>query len=346
MDAKVAITHWLQNRFSSLKKGWFFWVSVAVHVLILVVATAFVVQSIVTKRKVTFQGAGKSTQASSRVLEYKVAAPQSPASAMMPAMTSKITANAASKIALPDMPDMPQMNSMLPSSMAGASSPSLGSLGGLAGGGGSPGGRSIPFFGVNMQAKKRIAFLLDYSGSMSGPFRTKMEKELERSLRSLAPGTQVMLILWAGPAWLPTQRISEVNSKWKKGSGYDDFSLVGDEKLDSPPWISISSENVDSVMSNLRQQSAAPGGTDWKQPFRYAMLASPAPDLIFFMTDGQIPKDNIGKTLSAIDNAISKNFQKPKVNCIWIARPESECHPEVLKRLAEKYDGEYVEVGK
>jgi len=346
MQVKVSIIDWLRNRFRSLKKGWFFWVSVAVHVLILVIATAFVVQSIVTKRKVTFQGAGKSAEASSRVLEYKVSAPQSPATAMMPSMTSKITANGASKIALPDMPEMPQMDSMLPSSMAGASSPSLGSLGGLAGGGGSPGGKSIPFFGVNLQAKKRIAFLLDYSGSMDGPLRKKMEKELERSLRSLAPGTQVMVILWAGPAWLPTERINDVKSKWKKGSNYDDFSLINDQKLEPPPWIPISSESVNDIIANLRRQEAAPGGTDWKQPFRYAMQASPAPDMIFFMTDGQIPKDSIGKTLSSIDSALSKSFQKPKVNCIWIARPEPECHPEVLKRLAAKYDGEFAEVAK
>jgi len=38
---------------------------------------------------------------------------------------------------------------------------------------------------------KRIAFLIDYSGSMDGPFREAMEKELERCLRNLGGDAQV-----------------------------------------------------------------------------------------------------------------------------------------------------------
>jgi len=53
-------------------------------------------------------------------------------------------------------------------------------------------GADIPFFRLRMEMEaKWIAFLLDHSGSMSGPFRKTLETELEHSLQWLLPGTQI-----------------------------------------------------------------------------------------------------------------------------------------------------------
>ncbi len=95
-------------------------------------------------------------------------------------------------------------------------------------------------------------------------------------------------------------------------------------------------------MKGIQAQVAAPGGTDWRQPFRYAMEANPPPDVIIFMTDGQIPANTADRAMSAIDAAIKKASRPPVVNCLWIKNQRNEgAH---LKKLASKYKGEYKEI--
>jgi hypothetical protein len=80
-------------------------------------------------------------------------------------------------------------------------------------------------------------------------------------------------------------------------------------------------------------------GSSWRQPFRYAMEVKPAPDVIFFMTDGQIPPRNVGRALSAIDSVLKRASTVPRVNCLWIQNPQQPGHD--LKKLAAKYRGEF-----
>ncbi|MEO5715118.1 MAG: vWA domain-containing protein [Luteolibacter sp.] len=208
------------------------------------------------------------------------------------------------------------------------------------------GGLGIQFFGLKTNAK-RIAFLLDYSGSMNGEFRKIMERELAQALNKLTPDTQLLVIPWAGPAWLYNQTAPQIMSKWEKvdpndQQGYDNFALVRGAKLDPPTWISTSPANVEEIMKGIRAQVTAPGGTDWRQPFRYAMEANPPPEVIIFMTDGQIPKETSRRALRAIDSSLREGIHVPVVNCLWIKNPtENSDH---LKKLAEKYKGEFREV--
>jgi hypothetical protein len=166
-----------------------------------------------------------------------------------------------------------------------------------------------------------------------------MEKELEKALKKLPPGTKILLIPWAGPAWLYNQTAPQIMKNWKKGDGYDDFSLVSGAKLDPPTWISAGPGTVEEVMKGIRAQVAAPGGTDWRQPFRYAMEANPPPEVIFFMTDGQIPEKTTGRALGAIDAALKRSNSVPMVNCLWIQNPKMQGNE--LKKIASKYKGEY-----
>ena len=107
------------------------------------------------------------------------------------------------RVALPDMPDIPM--SMGPSVAGAMGTGGFGASGGLGGGKGGGGGgagfSNIKFFGLRTQAK-HIAFLVDYSGSMEGVFRKAMEVKLEESLKALPAGTKMLIIPWAGGAWL------------------------------------------------------------------------------------------------------------------------------------------------
>ncbi len=212
---------------------------------------------------------------------------------------------------------------------------------GLGGGMGTGGALGIKLFGLQTSAK-RIAFLLDYSGSMSGQFRKFMERELEKSLKMATSDTQVLIIPWAGPAWLYNQTAPEIMSKWKKVDEYDNFELVARAKLDPPTWMATDASNVKKIMNGVRAQVAAPGGTDWRQPFGYAMEANPPPDVIIFMTDGQIPTKNADRAFRAIDKSLKKGIRVPVVNSLWIKNKDH--NGDQLRKLAEKYNGEFREV--
>jgi hypothetical protein len=214
---------------------------------------------------------------------------------------------------------------------AGAAGSGLGRVGGMS---------RISFFGMKTQAQ-RIAFLVDYSGSMEGPFRKEMEEELERSLKGLPPGTQILIIPWAGGAWRYNELATDIENKWEKiGAEYDNFVVRPGKKLTTPDWVAITPANITKLLKGVAEQKSWPGGTDWRSPFRYAMEATPPPDTIFFMTDGQI--QNVERAFEGIDNVMKKTSRPPKVFSLWI--PNKKFKPDHLKTLATKYGGEFREV--
>lgn len=209
-------------------------------------------------------------------------------------------------------------------------------------GGGGPKGTIVRNLFGSSPTAKRIAFLVDYSGSMEGVFRSAMEKRLEESLKALPSGTQMLIIPWAGGAWLYNQKAPQIQSKWKKGANFDDFQIIPGSKIDPPEWVTITPDSIKSLMAGVKAQVSWPGGTDWRSPIRYAMQASPPPDMITLMTDGQIPPENISKKFSQIRTEIQKAPQPPIVNCIWIKN--TLFTSSALRRLAEEYKGELMEI--
>lgn len=335
------------------RRPWYSWrrlglnfltISIAVHLLFGTGAVYLVVQTIQAKRKTTFAAAPQGPSAPTRALEHKVQMQQKQQTMSAPISPQRITTTANTKVALPSLPAMPKLDSAVaPMNTAGMGGTGTGPGMGMGGRGGGGGGNGAPieFFGFKTTAK-RIAFLADYSGSMSGVFRQAMERDLEASLRKLPAGTQILIIPWAGPAWLYNQTAKQVDGQWQKLTGYDDFALKPGATQTPPAWVTVSDSTVGDLMRGIRGQQSAPGGTDWRQPFRYVMQAKPAPDAIFFMTDGQIPPKNIGRALADIDASLKKAEHVPTVHCMWIDNPT--CKPEPLKRIASTYHGEFTEV--
>ncbi len=315
--------------------------SIIIHLIIHLVGLFLVVSQVTEERKISFSGADPGPKSD---VQHKVQMKRKTSSA--PAPTKRITTTSSmAKVALPDMPDIPMsMGPTVAGSMGAGgfgASTGFGGGGGVGGGGGGKGFSNIKFFGLRTQAK-RIAFLVDYSGSMQGPFRQAMEKRLEESLKALPAGTQMLIIPWAGGAWLYNQQAPQIANLWKKGDTYDDFQILPGSKLEPPAWVTITPETITSLLAGVKAQKSWEGGTDWRSPFRYAMQASPPPDVIFFMTDGQVLPDNVGKKLSQIHTEMQKARQPPVVNCIWIEN--SKYPPDPLKKLALRYKGELMEI--
>jgi hypothetical protein len=333
----------------SIAKLRFFTVSLAIHLLLVIVLGGVVLFRAVQPME-DFTASGGSMLSSEDGGPGPPPSSPDAAAPEMPAMEAvQVSSDSAIEI-LTTMSAQPTSFAVAPSApVSSAQAPSGAARLRGAGGGGAglpgvgsglgTGGLRGSFFGVKSTGR-HIAFLIDYSGSMDGPFREAMEKELERFLGELGDDAKVLIIPWSGGAWLHTELAGEIAAKWVKGKAYDDFSLKPGAKLASPKWLKASGSNAKTIMEAVRAQKAWSGGTDWKQPFRYAMQANPAPDQIFFMTDGQII--DLESAISDISNSLAKGRQPPQVTALWIESPSYR--PDGLKALVQRVKGEFREV--
>jgi hypothetical protein len=325
--------------------------SIGLHSIILLIGTWLVVSSIVEERKLSFGGGaeGERSEVQHKVQMKRKTTTAAPA----PAKRITTTSNLA-RVALPDMPDMP--TSMGPTIAGAIGAGGFGAGGGLGGGGGGGGGGSgrgvgsgfsnINFFGFRSNGR-HLAFLVDYSQSMSGPFRQAMERKLEASLKELPPGTQMLIIPWAGGAWLHNQRAPQIKARgiWIKGSNYDDFRIAPGKKLDPPVWTAINLGSIEGLVRGVKAQEDWPGGTDWLSPIAYALSARPLPDAIFIMSDGQVVSEaNYKRKLDQIEAVMKNSPKRVPINALWIEN-ENGMYRRAMRELASRFKGEFKVIG-
>ncbi len=196
---------------------------------------------------------------------------------------------------------------------AGGSGPSgeggFGGGGGGSGGGLGPGGGSggTSFFGVGGRGT-RFAYIVDISGSMSTGNRMQVAMdELKRSVSSLPDFASFAIFL------------------------YSDHSL-------EPPFqegfMRAMPGNVTRVKRWLDEQSPM-GGTEPGTAFERALALNPPPDLIFFLTDGEIP-DNVPGYLASRNGTNGK--KRIVIHCIAFSTDASQ---DSLRRIARESEGTF-----
>ncbi len=128
----------------------FLLISLAVHVLLGLFATVFIVQTITARHKPEF-AAPSANNASTHSLEHKVQMAKKQKTMSAPAQAKRITTTALNtRVALPVMPAMPTMSNAISPMMAGMGGNGTGlSMGGGGGGGGGPGGGGPTLFGFH-----------------------------------------------------------------------------------------------------------------------------------------------------------------------------------------------------
>jgi hypothetical protein len=147
------------------------------------------------------------------------------------------------------------------------------------------GGGGASFFGSNRKGK-RVAFLVDYSGSMGsdidGGSTTRMQalkKELVRSIQGLSKGMKFTVIFFSHHAWtLETEGPDYADNGWNG---------LGDPPV--APWYPASERLKDSV-SNQVKSMPAQGNTNWYSPLKVALTMNPPPNIIYLLSDGE-PRD-------------------------------------------------------
>ncbi len=142
-----------------LFKGRFLYISIALHVLLAIVAGYLIVQTI-QPRKQTFKAGAPSPNPSARALEHQVQMANKKKTMSAPQQAKRIASTAPSKISLPEMPMLPNEESVTPNRMAGMGGSGTGlGAGGVGGASGLAGG-PMPFFGLRQTA----------GGSLTGNF--------------------------------------------------------------------------------------------------------------------------------------------------------------------------------
>jgi hypothetical protein len=151
---------------------------------------------------------------------------------------------------------------------AGGGDLSSGSLD--AAGGGGLSGEGASFFGLEAKGS-RFAYIVDVSGSMAGENRMARTKvELARSVAELSDHADVIIILFSSQS----------------------SPLMGEDE-----WLRMTTANKSRLRRRIEQIEPS-GGTEPLEAFSIALNMKPAPDAIYFMTDGEFGENIPGDVRS------------------------------------------------
>ena len=209
---------------------------------------------------------------------------------------------------------------------------------GFGGGGGSS------FFGQT-SSSERIAYVIDFSSSMKGQDRHKiMRDELCESLQKMKNGLKIGMVFFGGPAWVAGDEIKMEKGrkaatvrakggkkfKWKSKGKASDWAPDGPKQ--KVPWRSIDDREVKRLQKIVRETPLF-WGTIWHHPLHMALDMDPAPQTIYFMTDGTANgsakwADEIGKKAKKMGVVI---------NCVALMQPKAK---KDLQTMAEMTGGQ------
>jgi hypothetical protein len=185
--------------------------------------------------------------------------------------------------------------------------PTLGGSGDGDGAGGSltGGGAGASFFGVSSRGM-RFAYIVDRSGSMQQNQKLRIAmQELARSISSLPDYASFHVLMFSdGFIEPPMQR----------------------------GWMRARKSNVNRFIRWLNSVSPT-GGTQPLSAFQHVFSLDVRPDVVFFLTDGQIPQDTADLVAD-----LNRHGGRVIINTIAFGDPTSQ---EQLKRMARASGGVY-----
>lgn len=174
--------------------------------------------------------------------------------------------------------------------------------------GGGAGGGAASFFGVEARGS-RFAYIVDISGSMTGPKIETLRRELTGSLESLNEHASFFVVLYSHePRIIGGKRQWERAIRRAKDFAQRDISAI-----------------------------AAGGATNPLPAFEIVFDIRPRPDAIYFMTDGQFP-DLVAQEVARMN---SSWIEPTPVHTISFVSREAE---EQLRRIANSSGGTYTHV--
>jgi len=210
-------------------------------------------------------------------------------------------------------------------------------------------GGGSSFFGQSSSAE-RIAYVIDYSASMKSQGRDQiMREELAESLQVMKNGMKIGMIFFAGPAWVAGDQVKMKKNKeaviipkkgkefkWKTNGGAHGWQHDGAKQ--KVPWWTIDDREVKRLQKVVKETPLV-WGTIWDHPIHMALDMEPAPQTIYFMTDGSAS----GSAKWAQDVGAKAKKMGVVINCVALMQPKAKAD---LQTIADMTGGQLTMVNK
>lgn len=196
------------------------------------------------------------------------------------------------------------------------------------------------FFGQTSNAE-RIAYVIDFSASMKAQDRDIiMRDELVESLQMMENGLQIGMIFFAGPAWVAGNEVKLLNGrkeavvkgkggkkfKWNTKGGAHGWQHDGPKQ--KVPWWTIDDLEV-KRLQKIVKNSPLVWGTIWDHPIHMALDMDPAPQTVYFMTDGSA--SGSAKWAQDVGNKAKK--MGVVINCVALKQPKAKADLQTIADL-------------
>ncbi len=215
---------------------------------------------------------------------WKKVTTEMPQTSPMTASVSPLLSTGISDIAMPEV-DFAATTSEL---NLGTSFGSFGS--GVTSGGA---GGKVSFLG-NTASAKNVVFVVDVSGSMSASMNVGgstmsrfdlLKKELSKSISAMASGTAYQILFFSDFAW-PHDTVDSNDMRALNNYEWKITATSRNVTIPRYSYLATNGANV-SKSKKIIMEANNPGGTNWGSGLMMALKgATPKPDVIFFMTDG------------------------------------------------------------
>ena len=347
----------------------FLFVAIAIHVLLALGATLWVVSNPTPPRRKFMPPGGGADQAK-KGAEHKVSLGRKQSTMSAPEQAKRVVTNSAfAKVALPEMPEMPSATTDVFANRAiglGGAGNAFGATG-TPGGGGNGGGSGINFFGLRTRAKS-IVFLVDVSDSMvmplppdvkrykvlpnapkpppKGPQTYKsLENEIMRGIRSLDKGMTFSLVCFAGdvepykPALVPANDLEKERAiKWLQAHN-PGLNVIAERRDLERKEAGFEVNKAGGAASSVTKFNHA--GTRSMAALEYAFKMNP--DAICFVSDGE-PTDGGYKSAEIIPKVEALQKQLPRPATINTVAFFADSGWEFMKALSAKNQGSFKEI--
>ena len=197
-----------------------------------------------------------------------------------------------------------------------------------AGDGDGDGGGGSSFFGTK-RTGKRVAYIVDFSLSMesdcTGGTRIQMlKKELINSINALTDKMSFNVVYFSHNAWTnATPGPNQADNGW---NGLGEVPMVD--------WYPATDAVKADCISKINA-TPAQGNTGWYSPLKIAFSMTPAPDIVYLLSDGEARDSNI-----VFDELEKLNPTAIPIDTIAFELPGTPAYD--LNEIAKKTGGKFV----
>lgn len=188
-----------------------------------------------------------------------------------------------------------------------------------------------------------VCFIVDYSLSMKdkvpgGGTRFDLLKEqLTASLKSMDQQMMVSVIFFSGPAWIAGESEKKERAKYDtQPKNWHYFKPKDFNALTKPEWHRMDKGYRAQIIDIVNKEKMT-GGTVWANPLQLAKTLQPAPEVIYFLTDGATSDEDIEETLALVRDWKREN-RDLRIHTIALGEPKAA---DGMRRIASLTKGKF-----